>query len=552
MTTLLSKLLGADATHPVFTLDAGATVTAGQIRASAAHAIEALPANGERLYIHTRSAAMFCAGYIAAAALDRQLVLLPQAGSAYRAEVGVPDEAYLTDFDEGGLILSPGGDDADISAGEPKPLIFFTSGSSGKAKEIIKPASAVEVEARSWINWLDGRVTSIAGSVSHQHIYGIIFRLFVPVLAGIPSRDVADLSWEALMEAVDAHTMIVSSPAHLTRLPDVSVTRGIKPELILSSGGPLPRSAADAAAALFGAPPLEILGSSETGGVARRQRVGADEVWTPIEEITASLSDEGELIIASPFTGSKAPVPMGDRAKFHSDGRFELLGRTDRILKVEGKRVSLRRVEDVLKAHDLVADAVILPTQQGERERLSALIVLTEEAQQMLGQIGAFKLSRKLRSDLSDALEPAERPKRWRFVSEIPVNPQGKRVLSSLANLFEGDRILDLLDMKSRHIDGFEAVLEFTLTDDLPWFRGHFDTQGVLPGLAQVHLAVRLTEELWGAGPVNLNVTKMKFRKVMLPGDVVRMTLKFAPDARRLSFSIHRGEEQICSGIVGT
>ncbi len=145
------------------------------------------------------------------------------------------------------------------------------------------------------------------------------------------------------------------------------------------------------------------------------------------------------LRVGSPFAGAETQR-MGDRAELLPDGRFRLLARADRVVKVEGKRVSLARVEAALAALPDVADAAALALGGEGAETLAAVVALTPEGEADLAAHGAFRFSRALRKRLSDQLEPAERPKRWRFVAQVPVNSQGKRVLADLARLFEVER----------------------------------------------------------------------------------------------------------------
>ncbi len=78
------------------------------------------------------------------------------------------------------------------------------------------------------------------------------------------------------------------------------------------------------------------------------------------------------------------------------------------------------------------AAAVDLPDRKGA---LGAIVELSAEGKSAeLGESkGGFRLSR-MRScgaGLTERLEPAERPKHWRFAS-IPLNAQGKRVQALL------------------------------------------------------------------------------------------------------------------------
>ena len=552
MNRFIDILMNADDAHPFFIGEDGDPITASAIRNAAAAVLPAVSARRGRLYLHTRSAALMCAGAIAASASGRPLVLLPQGGVDYRAEVGVSDADYLSDEEDGGISLSiHDNPPSAFKANDDVQLIFYTSGSSGGPKAVERSGEVVAAEARMWANWFDGRISHIAGTVSHQHIYGVIFRVFLPVLAGITSSDIASLSWEALSVQIRPNTLVASSPAHLTRLPEAEAGPALTPKLVISSGGPLPWSAAQKATELFGSAPMEILGSTETGGVARRERISEDEPWTVLDSVEATLGSEGVLQVSSPFTGADGVVEMGDRAEFLEDGRFRLGGRVDRILKVEGKRVSLARVEGVFKGLDAVEDIVLLPTQQGHRERLSAIVVLSDEAKRELGEEGAFAFSRRLIGFTGDALAPAERPKRWRFVPDIPVNSQGKRVQQELQKLFIGARMMDLLKPDQLEISGDKARISFEVGRELPWFEGHFKNQPVLPGLSQVHMAVRLAEEIWSAAPRSYNISRMKFQQVVRPGDHVTIELNFNFELRRLTYAMTNKEVKYSGAVIG-
>jgi acyl-coenzyme A synthetase/AMP-(fatty) acid ligase len=73
--------------------------------------------------------------------------------------------------------------------------------------------------------------------------------------------------------------VLVSTPAQLARFPGLlALAQWQRPEMIFSSGGPLAPETAALYRAAFGAAPVEVFGSTETGGVAwRRRDGGADE-----------------------------------------------------------------------------------------------------------------------------------------------------------------------------------------------------------------------------------------------------------------------------------
>ncbi|MFC7290836.1 AMP-binding protein [Hirschia litorea] len=555
---LLRALWNEDASKVVFCSSNLGDISVGQVRALAIQIVRQLESSDSQLFVFTRSAAAFCAAFLAAAHSKKSLIILPQSGADYLKSIGVKPTNFVSDAVEDCIRISwehlpdvDGNNQLSIDPDYDVEMVFFTSGSSGVPKQIFKTASVIEAEADVWKDWFGDDISHIAGSVSHQHIYGLIFRVALPLMARKISQDDMALSWEALMEDVTPKTLIVSSPAHLTRLPEKHAISFTQPAFILSSGGLLPTEACFATAELFGVRPLEILGSTETGGVAYRQRTLEDDLWTPVSGVVTSVGEEGELRVTSPFIPDAEPVKMGDRVEFGEDGRFQLLGRIDRIVKVEGKRVSLPRVEDVLSTHPLVSDCAVFLTMQTGRERLSGLVCLTQEGQLKLGELGAFKFSRYLRKNLSENLEAAEWPKRMRFVSRIPTNSQSKRVLSLMQEVFEGQKILDLLAPTRMDIDGFEAKISFKVSPNLPWFEGHFKDNPILPGLAQTHMAARLSEEIWAVEPASFNVNRMKFQQVIQPHEVIDLELKFKPDTQRLTFAFTRADAKVSSGTIG-
>ncbi len=555
-TGLFAALLGAEPVRVLCVTNGGREITAGQVRRAGQNLAKRIGAQGGTLYVFTPGVAELAAALLASLILGAKPVLLPQAGKAYCQSISAPPERCVGQFAGFGhaveISAQPDADWSEPPALPDAPMLgFYTSGSSGDAKLLEKPLDVLEAEALYWTGRLAGQFSHVTGSVSHQHIYGFLFRFLLPVLSGTRAANDLALSWDGLFAGAPDDTLLVSSPAHLTRIAPDEVIGDYAASVILSSGGPLPLEAALEVNRIFGKPPIEILGSTETGGIAWRQRFEDDPAWRALEAVAVDIDSEGALTVRSPFIPGGGPVQTGDVAEFLPDGRFILKGRADLVVKVEGKRVSLTRVTDTLLAHDWIEDGLALITETGGRERLSAVLVPTEAGRAQLAQLGSFRFSRQLAASLASTLEPAETPKRWRFVAGIPVNAQSKRSRPDLARLFEADRMLDLLKPQIEANDAFDAKLGFIAHADLPWFRGHFPGTPILPGLAQVHIAERLAEELWAVRPDSHNVSRLKFNRVIQPGETVQLSLSFRQDTGKLTFKYTSADEQISSGTIG-
>ncbi|MFA0544481.1 AMP-fatty acid ligase, partial [Vibrio sp. 10N.222.52.B7] len=67
-------------------------------------------------------------------------------------------------------------------------LTLFTSGSSGTPKAIDKTLEHLDIEIaqldKNWGDLLKGN--RVHSTVSHQHIYGLLFRILWPLCSGVP------------------------------------------------------------------------------------------------------------------------------------------------------------------------------------------------------------------------------------------------------------------------------------------------------------------------------------------------------------------------------
>ena len=323
--------------------------------------------------------------------------------------------------------------------------VLFTSGSTGQPKAIAKSQRQLEAElAVQWSlwhsQWQGGRVLA---TVSHQHIYGLLFRVLLPLCAGVPFASQNLEFPEQLCQWVADHPgepwLLVSSPAFLTRLDPQLAAVGCR--LLYSSGGPLPHAAALQSQRVFGLLPIEIYGSSETGGIAWRQAQQADTPWQPLPGLEVSQDEQGCLRLRSPFLADEdlvdeKPWLTSDKIALHAEG-FTLLGRLDRIVKLAEKRVSLDEVERRLRALDWVAEAVVLPLEQGARQLLGAVLVLSAEGVGQWQRLGGGNFLLSLRLQLRPWLEPVALPRRVRCVAALPRNSQGKLPYLELKELFD-------------------------------------------------------------------------------------------------------------------
>jgi acyl-coenzyme A synthetase/AMP-(fatty) acid ligase len=368
----------------------------------------------------------FAVGLLGLAQAGCATILLPSAQPGLLANLQGAWDAMISDELAGAIpplaepVDPPATRSADACAVE-----FFTSGSTGQAKRIVRSLDLLEREAAALENaWGAPHLGVTHATVPHQHAYGLPFKILWPLVAGRPFSPCCHDIWESLPDRRDI--VVISSPAHLSRLGGLE--RRQSPALIFSAGAPLTEAAADDARRVFGVTPTEIFGSTETGVIARRRGRSA---WQPMPDNQVSAGSDGRLHLISPWVG--VPHQGSDAIEISADGSFTLKGRLDRIVKINGKRVCLTEVEEALIALPQVSEAAAMQI-DGD---LAAVVVPTAQGWSELAALREFRFGRSLRTLLADRFEPTARPRRWRYVAEIPVTSMGKRCTEALARLFD-------------------------------------------------------------------------------------------------------------------
>ncbi|MCA9663571.1 MAG: AMP-binding protein, partial [Myxococcales bacterium] len=223
----------------------------------------------------------------------------------------------------------------------------YTSGTTGDHQACAKTAGQLLGEAA-----VLGQTFGIGGgdrvlaTVPPHHIYGLLFGILMPLLSG--ASFIRDTPFHAETVAATARrwgaTALVSVPVHLRSLTVLEAGSLPAFHAVFSSGAPLPPATAAALIESHDLRATEVFGSSETGGIAWRVSETCREPWQPLPGIRVDVDVSGRLLLDSPFLPptEARPYVAGDRIELLEDGRsFHLLGRSDGIIKIGGKRVSL-------------------------------------------------------------------------------------------------------------------------------------------------------------------------------------------------------------------
>jgi acyl-coenzyme A synthetase/AMP-(fatty) acid ligase len=305
--------------------------------------------------------------------------------------------------------------------------ILFTSGSTGTPSPNPRTWGALcsgvraEAEALQLHKLGNGAPVAILGTVPAQHSYGLESTLALPMQNGHAlSADhgfyPADII--ASLESLPRPRVLVTTPFHLRLLLEAS---GNLPatDLVVSATAPLAPQLAERAEARLQSPVREIYGCTEAGQVASR-RTTEGEAWTLFPGV--SLTTRGTDIWAGGGHVGDARK-LGDVIEPRDNGQFTLLGRTQDLINVAGKRTSLAHLNFQLNAIEGVEDGIFIAPEENEKDgigRLSALAVSrTLTAEQIV-------------SALRERVDAIFLPRPLRLVPAIPRNGIGKVTQQSL------------------------------------------------------------------------------------------------------------------------
>jgi acyl-coenzyme A synthetase/AMP-(fatty) acid ligase/3-hydroxymyristoyl/3-hydroxydecanoyl-(acyl carrier protein) dehydratase len=481
---------------------------------------------------------LFAVAFLSLLHAGKKICMPPNASPGTIREMTKQRELLTDDFF---LNLQPGSDIPEMKSAKDCKISLFTSGTTGDCKEVQKDLSNLEAEiAVLEASW--SIKESPLATVSHQHIYGLLFKILWPLCSRRPFYIGTALFEDDLNKLFTAYpdSCLISSPAHLDALANYKDPSFLKDKQIFSSGAPLSSKTANKLTELCGRSPIEVFGSTETGGIAWRQQTQSD-LWQILDKTSIKAVDK-TLLVKSPFTEAGNDwYETGDSVEIIDETSFKHLGRLDKIVKVSGKRVSLNELEQRISSSQLIDSAKIIilteKTYTG-RQSCAAACILSEAGLKKLESNNKRALTQLLKAELKEFFEPVLIPRFWRFVSSFPHNSQGKCNDLLLETLFSG---YDEKEIRFPLIRSLKCTSEHIHTSlfiqsDLAFFNGHFEGCPILPGVAQVFIAQWIVEEIFNLSNV-VSVKKLKFNKIIRPDKLLNLEINKVKNQITFTFS---------------
>lgn len=380
----------------------------------------------------------------------RHVVVVPTMETGAGGRVA-PPEPFDTLLARASSTLTPAPTTADAAA-----FWLYTSGSTGPPKAAVHLQTAMPYCAETTARHVfEFGPDDIAYSVSKLFFaYGLGNGLYFPLRYGASAvHDPDRPTPESVFKVVGRYrpTLVFTVPtmyARLLQVPDVDRAAVASVRLWVSSGEPLPAALFHRWVERFGAPPLDVVGSTENLHDFLANRPGhirPGSAGLPVPGYECRIVDEtgrdvpagqiGHLLVCGGSTASGywnrrvatrqtmlgEWLRTGDMFYRDADGYYWYCGRADDMLKVGGQWISPHEVENALLEHPAVLEAAVTaaPDEHGLLKPRACVVLKG-------GHTASPALATELQGFVREHLAPHKAPRWVEFVGDLPRTATGK------------------------------------------------------------------------------------------------------------------------------
>jgi long-chain acyl-CoA synthetase len=327
--------------------------------------------------------------------------------------------------------------------------VKITSGTSGEPGGVAIEAEALAADDEQLSKTMGlGTGDHFLAAIPWSHSYGLSSLVLPALRRGsllVLPDDFGPWAPLAAARALSA-TVMPTVPVYLRTIVEVAPKDAWPKTLskVIFAGARLAPEDARAFRERFDLPVHVFYGASECGGITYDREGGAAErgtVGTPVDGVTVRV-DDGTVTVSSPAVAlghvptrrpslASGTFRTADRAAWDPSGELRLLGRSDAVINVEGKKVEPLEVEGVLGGLPGVREVVVLGVRAGDSGREIVRAVIAREP----GRLTYEEVSAWCRGRLA----PHKVPRSIVLVDAIPRTERGKVDRAAMAALSARD-----------------------------------------------------------------------------------------------------------------
>ncbi len=308
-------------------------------------------------------------------------------------------------------------------------LLFFTSGSSGFPVGAFKSEENLLREVESLKKVVATRkIKKVVVTVPFVHIYGILAGLLLPMALGDVTLVVKEdfLPYELIEESRD-DTLVITTPVFIKALAKLPIEISLSKTTFISSTAPLSLEDVTIFEKKYSSNVVQLFGSTETGGIAYKK--GNRREWSALDGVTISTHQE-RLNVTSPFISPyllrekieklEQPYQTEDIVEI-KERTFVLIGRSNKLIKIAGKRISALQIETILEEIPEIDRAIVELVYKKELLRSEQIIITLEATKEVSKQ--------HIKEKISQYYGIITIPFSLKFVEQINYSAMGKKVL---------------------------------------------------------------------------------------------------------------------------
>lgn len=310
-------------------------------------------------------------------------------------------------------------------------LLFFTSGSSGFPVGAFKTRGNLleEVAVLKKLILQHQNIKRVVVSVPFAHIYGILAGLLLPLHLDDITLIVKDdfLPYELLEESSKAETLVITTPVFIKALARLNSKVDLSKTLFISSTAPLSLEDVTNFHKSYQTNTIQLFGSTETGGIAYKYNL--DKEWSLLESVKISIKNDKLSVISpfiSPYLLQKVPTKLDlpftteDIIQMKNE-KFILLGRSNKIIKIAGKRISSALLETTLETLTSVEVAVVELVYKKELLRSEQVLITLQSKEEISKQA--------IKEKINECYGVLTIPFKVVYVEKINRSSMGKKIL---------------------------------------------------------------------------------------------------------------------------